>query len=499
MTAPTAILDCRSTGKTTLCLDHIRVISDKFSQTALLELEKKFKMEKMSGENVAEYPFQVREKLVDRVLLIIGTSNNGARLIWDIFANAKLKVILVGHKFNNEEKSKVHEVISYDYYSDPSDVDKHTNNIIQLLGERVKYIDGCFTFTEEDIIITAVICQRLGLTGFSPEAAENVRSKYKTYEVLRSKSTDTVNETERYSPLSYRIRSENDIKRATKIKYPAILKPEQDAGSWGVIKVNSEDECILHFTRIQNSFDTSRFGGNFGKTMVLMEFLDGLSYNVDLVIYNGELMTALIGDVGLYLSNRFIDTSTCHPTNLTSDAKDQVITAAHLCCCKIGLVNGVFNTEWKITESGPKLVEINGRIAAYRRSIVYKTTHGVILWEIAAAIACGIKPLFPNTSIKCFAVGAYLYTQYHGEHFFREGVYNKLKSLADANVILLEMYCDISDILNDFTEFPLSFCHIVALSRTGKSHARRVLIKLYRDLGFSLNEYDIEWFTSVWK
>ncbi|XP_033739332.1 carnosine synthase 1-like [Pecten maximus] len=260
----------------------------------------------------------------------------------------------------------------------------------------------------------------------------------------------------------------------------------------------SEDDCIQQYNRIQKSFGASYFGGTFGKSMVLMELLEGLSYNVDLAIYDGELMAAFITDIGLYIPNRYIDTTTCQPTNLSAELKDQLITAAHQCCCKVGLLNGVFNAELKMTESGPKIIEINGRIGCYRRCIVYKSTHGVYLWEIAAAIACGIKPSFPDGSSRCFAVGTYLFSKFHGKQFMKKEVNRKLTSLAEEKVILLEMRYETVDLQNNDKEFLDTFCHLVALSSTSIKDARQTLIHLYRDLGFTQTEYDIERFTSVW-
>ncbi|XP_033739333.1 carnosine synthase 1-like [Pecten maximus] len=361
----------------------------------------------MAGKESVAYPDQVREKLAGKTILVIGSSKPGARKVWDILRNAGIKVILVAHESSNYGASKVDTFIYYDYYTDQSDIENHATNIIQLLGDRVRDIDGCFTFTEPDTPITAVICKKLELRGFHPDAALTIRSKQNTYEALRSKTRNTLYHAEKYSPSSYRILNEDDIKKAKQIKYPAILKPEHDVGSWGVVKVMSEDDCILQYNRIQNNFGASNYGGTFGKSMVLMELLEGLSYEVDVVIYDGELIVAFVADIGLYLPNSFACTAICTPSSLSKVLQDQLKTAAHQCCCKAGLLNGVFNSEFKMTESGPKLVEINGRVGSYRRCIVYKTTQGVILWEIAAAIACGIKPCIPDVPARCFAVGTF--------------------------------------------------------------------------------------------
>jgi carnosine synthase len=41
------------------------------------------------------------------------------------------------------------------------------------------------------------------------------------------------------------------------------------------------------------------------------------------------------------------------------------VTAAHQCCTEIGLVDGVFNVEMKMTKTGPNLIEINARMGGF--------------------------------------------------------------------------------------------------------------------------------------
>ncbi|XP_060084972.1 carnosine synthase 1-like [Ylistrum balloti] len=451
----------------------------------------------MAGQGCVTYPHQVREKVAGKTILVIGSSKSGARKVWDIFIEDKIQVILVANEASNFGADKVDTFIWYDYYAGKSDMEKHADNIIELLGDRVRDIDGCFTFTEDDTPITATVCRKLQLRGFHPDAALTVRSKYKTYEALRSKINNTKYNTEEYSPVSYRIQSEEDMKEAKNIIYPAILKPEHAVSSWGVVTVMSEDDCILQFKRIQKSFEAASHAEPYGKSKVLMERLEGPSYEVDVIIYDGELIAAFVADIGRYLPDKVACTSICIPSSLCEELQDQLKTAAHQCCCKAGLLNGVFNSEFKMTKAGLKLVEINGRTGSYRRCIVYKTTYGVIIWEIAAAIACGIKPYFPSLSTRCFAVGIFLFSKYHGKQFLKEDVKQKLKVLAEAKQIILETRHENVDPQCD-EDFLQTFCHLVALNSTGIKGARQELIKIYRDLGFSEEEFDIERLTSLW-
>ncbi|XP_052214299.1 carnosine synthase 1-like [Dreissena polymorpha] len=96
-----------------------------------------------------------------------------------------------------------------------------------------------------------------------------------------------------------------------------------------------------------------------------MEFYGGTEHDVDVVIYGNKLVGAFISDNGPTNFPSFRETAATMPSLLPPDRQAQLIVAAFKCCVDIGLSDGVFNVEMKMTARGPKLIEINGRMAGF--------------------------------------------------------------------------------------------------------------------------------------
>jgi carnosine synthase len=59
------------------------------------------------------------------------------------------------------------------------------------------------------------------------------------------------------------------------------------------------------------------------------------------------------------------------------DREGHLVTAAYQCCTEIGLVDGVFNVEMKMTKTGPKLIEINARMGGFYLRNWILTCYGI--------------------------------------------------------------------------------------------------------------------------
>ena len=398
------------------------------------------------------------------------------------------QVILVNADYKSHGYGHVEHFIQYNFIENEiKDDERHANNIIQLLGERVDDIDGCFTFEEHRIHLTAIVCQKLGLLGIPLTSALVVMSKQKTYILLKEHC-----ETAMHPPLSHLIQKEDDIQNAKEITFPAILKPENGAKSTAITDVFSVEDCI---TKYRNLFNSPKFGdwgcSGFHNTMVLMEFLPGINYAVDVVIYNGNLLKALLIDMGPKLPPVFADTTTCFPSCLPKHLQLQLITASFQCCKAVGLQNGVFNVEMNLTSSGFKLVEINGRPGSYIRCLVFQTTDHVDVLLVQTLISCGIKPVFPDFQ-HSYAVGCYLYPSIHGKILSDPKFLCKIKSLCETNEIL---YIKKTPEMGKDTSKLKIFSHLVALDKTSILSAKQKLIGIFQEFELSTKDFDIEQLT----
>lgn len=443
----------------------------------------------------SDNPMYLYQQLAGKTVLVIGTGGIGRRFVWKTLQDLKLKVILVNPVEVQYAIDYVDQFVHYNYREGHYTEDEyHANNIIKLIGDRVGELSGCFTYEGFSIHLTAVVCQKLGFIGISPEAAKIVKSKKETYAALRSGNDHSDYNTAVHSPLSFRIMSEEDIRNAKGLSYPAILKPEYCHSAMGVTLVASEDDCVYHYHRLQNSDDVDWKRESYGSNMVLMEFMPGISYQVEVIMFNGDMVKGLASclgprfrDASPKLPPVFSDTITCFSSCLSEDLTKQLITAGFQCCKKVGLYNGVFNLEMKLTNTGFRLVEINGRVGCYRRCSVFKVTDGIDLWVIQALIACGIRPIFSEAK-KRHAVGCYLYSSLHRGPLSDPKNMNQITSLCNDNKIL---FVKETESMVEERVYPRPHAHLVSLDDTSTTLAKEKLIKLCRDLQVTNEIYDV--------
>lgn len=69
-----------------------------------------------------------------------------------------------------------------------------------------------------------------------------------------------------------------------------------------------------------------------------------------------------------------------------------MVAAAYQSCLHCGLENGVYNVDLKLTECGPKLIEINPRTGGDFLPTWINEVYGVDIYIVAFLIACNIQP-----------------------------------------------------------------------------------------------------------
>lgn len=397
------------------------------------------------------------------------------------------QVILVDTKYENHGRRFVEVFIQYNYLKDSIHNDEnHANAIIRLLGHWNEQLSACISFDEESMHLTAILCQKLGLIGISPDVARTSLSKQLTYDALKDDL-----DTNKYSPLSFRIENVSNIVNTKGLLFPAILKPEYSSNSEGIAEVTSVDDCVSKYTKLQGTFGKDWNVKGFSNAMVLMEYLPGISHHIEIVLFHGALLIALVSDMGPKLSGVFSDTTTCFPTCLSEKLKGEIINASFDCCRKIGLDNGVYNVEMKLTNTGFKLVEINIRPGSFRRCAVFKTTNSIDLYVTNVLIKCGIKPELQEENMN-YAVGCYLYSFAHLSQLRDPAVQRRIGKLQQQNQLLYFERCEIAEFEKPF---PKCFAHLVALDKRGVQFAKQNLLDICMELNLSSDEYNIKHFT----
>lgn len=350
----------------------------------------------------------------------------------------------------------------------------------------------------------ALIATKLGLNGIGLEGARITKSKYDTQHYLE-RDPDVIN-TRPFASKTHRICNKDDILSCiNKIELPAIVKTEYGSGGIGVTKVNSTDECLNVFESFQCLYDSTiandaaiqyAFGTSHGSSLVLMEYISGTEHDVNIVMFKGGLLGAFITDNGPTRDGSFFETASSLPTCLSHEKREQLIQAAHLCCTKLGLSSGVFNVEMKMTEDGPKLLEINARLPGYCSRDWILQLYGIDLVKYAFLISCGIKPVIPNQVIPNYHImGVMCVASFHNPTFQTPAKEKQLQRLCYNKEIQYIGIYEESRWGNCKTDLDYLVC-LIAVKERDLETAKRKLLKVCDDLDINRSEYPVSYFLS---
>ncbi|XP_033729193.1 carnosine synthase 1-like [Pecten maximus] len=314
------------------------------------------KMEMVLDKSIL--PETEKHLLENKTILVLGDEQINRKWIRSTLTNYGVKLVLVQTKSDITPPVDVCTYIEYDFTDHRQD-ETHADRIAQILTALELSINGCCTFTDECGPLAAYLCERLELTGGAGVlGTTNVRSKSSTHMYLQ-KETNGVRQfprTYEYTGLFVQITCAESLRSASEmVKLPAVCKPDTGTRGNGVEMIQNEDEYERLGKKISNGLAARN-------SMIIMEYFEGTEHDIDVILYQGEVIAAIVSDNGPTRKGSFLETSMSMPTCLPPSKAAQLRKAASHCCIDIGLRNGVFSVEMKFTSTGPKLLEINGRM-----------------------------------------------------------------------------------------------------------------------------------------
>jgi biotin carboxylase len=184
---------------------------------------------------------------------------------------------------------------------------------------------------------------------------------------------------------------EQAIAAAEEIGYPVVLKPRGIAASIGVVLVSDEAALREKWTFAR---DTTVPGAlRYTDLGVLVEeYADGPEISVDSAVFHGQVSPICLAHKELgyppYFEEigHFVDGA----EEMLADAElISILDRAH---AALSFTDGMTHAEFRLTPSGPKLIEVNGRIGGDLIPYLGMRTNGIDPGLAAAAIACGRQP-----------------------------------------------------------------------------------------------------------
>ncbi len=357
-----------------------------------------------------------RQQLNNKRLLLVGGTSPTKRLVWESARACGVRLVLLAEEnpapelgFGSELESVI---LIPNLCSDHSEATENAicESVIATLAEKNLTVDGVLCVWEDSTILAARLAERLGMPGHPLAAQLNAKNKLKTRQALLVPLSDAqLSAQPNPATLTLEtaeIRTLDDLNSTAvqRIGFPAVLRMTCGSAAVGTQVVRTLAEATEHVAFVLGLLNDraaaeKRYPGAgfvFGaddSRLFLCEYVAGNEYDVDLIMFEGKLIDAWVTDNGVTDLPCCAEVCEVFPSALDEERQQQLIAAAWLTCQRLGLKNGVVNVELKLSRSGPKIIEVNGRMGGFYISDWAREVWDLELPEQAMMIACGIRPV----------------------------------------------------------------------------------------------------------
>lgn len=167
--------------------------------------------------------------------------------------------------------------------------------------------------------------------------------------------------------------------------FPLVLKPADNMGARGVIKVRNREEITAAFRHSKKYTPTGE--------MILEEFMEGPELSVDALAWNGNIQVTGIADRIIAREPFFIELGHNMPSALDENTLKEAQDVMKLGMRALGIHTGAGKGDLKVTSTGVKIGEIAARLSGgFMSSHTYPLHSGVNLLRGAIQIALGETP-----------------------------------------------------------------------------------------------------------
>lgn len=264
------------------------------------------------------------------------------------------------------------------------DPDRDAKTVLEVLAAAGVDADGVLSFWEESVPTVARVAAALGLPGNPPDAVDAARSKVRTRELSAQLGLPT--------PKAKRVRSLDELFAAAgDVGFPAVVKPEFGAKAMGCVRVDDlaglPDVYALVRDVVTPEYDVIFRTGN---DLLLEEYLDGVEFDVDLVMQDGQCKFSSVSQNWPTAEPSFQETGLHCPPDHDRRAVRRLVDLCVQTSRAFGLSTGVLHVEGKCTSHGPRIVEVNARMGGGRIWEVVRAVWGVDLVEAHLQASLGV-------------------------------------------------------------------------------------------------------------
>lgn len=243
--------------------------------------------------------------------------------------------------------------------------------------------DAFLTLAEYDVVVAAEVAVLLGLPTVSVDGVATARNKA----LMRRRCAE----------LGVAIPAFRTVQTpaeaavaAAEIGLPCVVKPADETSSADVRLVETAEQAAEHVELIRSRVENTRGQSRYHELMV-EEYLSGPEVSVE-VLADGDRYEVLgVTDKSVIGQGYFVELAHTFPSSLPEKLVGAIgdLAVESLRACGFDL--GMAHVEIKVTESGPKLIEINPRPAGGKITYLADRALGIKSLELVARQYLGEK------------------------------------------------------------------------------------------------------------
>lgn len=273
-------------------------------------------------------------------------------------------------------------------------------------------IRGVTSSSEYYVAAASRLARRLGLPGADAEAIELCRNKVRQIGVLSEAGLPV--------PVFRSAEGQMEaVQRARELALPVVLKPAEGSGSVGV-RLCVDSAAVSEHAAVLCGRTRNERGLPVDPRILIQSFVAGPEYSIE--VFDG----ATVGIARKYLGAPpwFVEEGHDFPAGVPASDQDRLASVAERAVSVLGLKWGAVHVEVRMGADGPRLIEVNPRLAGGFIPVLVRLATGSDLLRRMAEKAIGRNPSFEPT------LHGYACIRFVVAH--QEGIFRGLDGLEDA-------------------------------------------------------------------
>lgn len=310
-----------------------------------------------------------------RVLLILPTRSYRAAAFLEAARRLALELVIASDERSTLSHLHPERELLIDL-SDPSGAAELAEELTQRAP-----IDAVVSADEAGVLVAAHVAQRLGLRGNPVRAVAATRNKLLLRQLLAAAQ---VGQPGWWSWLAGEVPG--------RVDFPAVVKPLDQAGSRGVIRVEDARQLVAAGSRIRQLVlaDPSCVSPPAGVPLLVEDFVPGPELAVEAIVANGHFLPLAVYDKPEPLNGPYFEeTIYTVPSSLDPAQLEQALATVRNATQALGLTDGPIHAELRLGGDRACLIDLAARSIGGRCSRVLRFRSGQSLEELILLAALG--------------------------------------------------------------------------------------------------------------